>query len=366
MTDSRSKILVVDDDDRLRDILEARLSALGHEVITARDGEEALASAHRENPDLILMDVMMPRLDGYEAARRLKNGPLTEHIPIVMVTALNEVNDRVRALEAGADDFLTKPVDASELKARVKSLLQVKAYHDYRRRYQQELESEVSRKTQELRDALARLQSASLDTIYRLARAAEFKDHTTYAHLQRVSQYAAATARAAGQPPEWIELLLYAAPMHDIGKIGIADHILCKPEKLTADEWAAMEKHAEIGAEILSGADSELLKLAEVIARAHHEKWGGGGYPKGLRGEEIPLAARIVAIADVYDALCSPRSYKEAMTEEQVLKIIREGRGRHFDPALVDAFLSVLDQILIIRSKFSDENDRTGVSPPLE
>ena len=366
MTSSRSKILVVDDDDRLRDILGARLTALGHEVIDARDGEDAIASALRENPDLILMDVMMPRMNGYEAARSLKKGPQTAHIPIVMVTALGEVNDRVRALDAGADDFLTKPVDASELNARVKSLLQVKAFHDHLRNYQQELESEVARKTDALRDALARLKAVSLDTIYRLARAAEFKDQTTCAHLYRVSHYAIVIARAAGQSVDWSEVLLHASPMHDIGKIGVSDHILCKPGKLTADEWTAMQKHTEIGASILAGSESELLKMAEVIARSHHEKWDGTGYPDRRRGEEIPLAARIVSIADVFDAVCSRRPYKEAMTVEQALNVIREGQGCQFDPRGVEAFFSGLDEILAIRARFSDERGESCFSPSAE
>jgi len=354
VTDSRSTILVVDDEEWLRHVLEARLTVMGHRVISACDGDEALACARRENPDLILLDVMMPRLNGFEVARQLKHSPQTEHIPIVMVTALGDAKDRARALEAGADDFLTKPVEVSELKARVRSLLQVKAYHDHMRHYGQVLEAEVEHKTVALRQALASIKSDSLDTIYRLARAAELRDRMTGAHLQRVSQYAVAVAQATGRSPEWIETLLYAVPMHDIGKIAIADGILCKPGKLTEDEWAAMRKHPEIGAAILAGSRSDLLQMAEVIARSHHEKWDGTGYPSGLRGEEIPLAARVTTIVDVFDALCSRRPYKSALATEQAVEIIKEGRGRHFDPAVVDAFLASLAEILSIAGRFRD------------
>lgn len=357
MIEAPSTILVVDDDEWLRQVLEVRLTAMGHRVISACDGDEALACARRENPDLILLDVVMPRMNGLEAARELKSSPQTEHIPVVMVTALGDVKDRVSALEAGADDLLTKPVEVSELKARVKSLLQIKAYHDHMRRYRQELEAEVGRKTRELQLALASIKSDSLDTIYRLARAAEFRDRTTGAHLKRISQYAAAVARAAGCPPEWVETLLYAVPMHDIGKIAVADGILCKPGKLTESEWEAMREHAEIGAAILDGSGSELLQMAAVIARAHHERWDGTGYPRGLQGEEIPLAARITAIVDVFDALCSRRPYKQALPPEQAVEIIREGRGRHFAPALVDAFLAALDEILAVSRRFPEEGD---------
>ena len=359
----KSRILVVDDEDRLRRVLEARLIAMGHEVIMAVDGEDGLAKAGRDNPDLVLLDVMMPKLDGFEVARRLKGSPQTGHIPIVMVTALGGVQDRVRALEAGADDFLTKPVDPSELKARVRSLLTVKAYHDHMRHYQQELESEVAKKTEALQKALRQTQAASLDTIYRLSRAAEYRDEDTGDHLQRVSHYAGAVARRLGQPESFTGILLYAVPMHDVGKIGIPDHILLKPGKLDPDEWLIMRRHAEIGAGILSGSDSELLRMAEDIALTHHEKWDGSGYPRGLREEAIPLAGRITAIADVFDALCSRRPYKEPFPVEKSLGILRSEAGKHFDPAVVNAFFAVQPEILDTTNRF--QNDREGRLIPL-
>ena len=353
----KSKVLVVDDEERLRRVLEARLLSMGYEVIMAVDGEDGLEKAVRTFPDLILLDVMMPKLDGFATARRLKALPATSHIPIVMVTTLNDVQDRVHALEAGADDFLTKPVDPSELKARVQTLLKVKAFNDHMRHYQQELESEVAKKTEALRKALLKAQAATLDTIFRLSRAAEHKDEDTGAHIQRVSHYAAAVARRLGQPESFIELLLCAVPMHDVGKIGIPDRILLKPGKLDPDEWSIMRTHAGIGASILSGSDSELLQMAEAIALTHHEKWDGTGYPRGVREEAIPLAGRITAIADVFDALCSKRPYKAPFTLEKSQDIIRSEAGKQFDPAVVDAFFAIQPEILDITNRFKDEQE---------
>lgn len=351
----KTRILVVDDEDRLRRVLEARLIAMGHEVILAVDGEDGLAKASRDNPDLVLLDVMMPKLDGFEVARRLKESPHTGHIPIVMVTALGDVQDRVRALDAGADDFLTKPVDPSELKARVQSLLKVKAFSDHMRHYREELEAEVARKTEDLTVALRKIETSTLDTIYRLARAAECKDEDTGAHVQRVGHYAAMMARRTGQATGFVDLLMYAAPMHDVGKIGIPDRILLKPGKLDADEWGIMKTHAEIGAALLGGSDSELLRMAESIALTHHEKWDGSGYPRGLKGMDIPLPGRLTAIADVFDALCSRRPYKEPFPVGRSLDIIRNGRTQQFDPELVDVFLSSQADIMAIRAQFADD-----------
>ncbi len=350
----KSRILVVDDEDRLRRVLEARLAAMGHAVILAVDGEDGIAKANRDNPDLVLLDVMMPKLDGYAVARHLKASPQTGHIPIVMVTALGDVQDRVRALEAGADDFLTKPVDPSELKARVQSLLKVKAFHDHMRHYREELEAEVARKTEALTAALRKIETATLDTIYRLSRAAECKDEDTGVHVQRVGHYAAVIVRRMGQAGEFVHLLMYAAPMHDVGKIGIPDRILLNPGKLDADEWRIMQTHTEIGAAILGGSDSDLLRMAESIALTHHEKWDGSGYPRGLKGVDIPLPGRLTAIADVFDALCSRRPYKEPFPVDQALDVIRKGRAQHFDPELVDVFLSSQSDILAIKARYVD------------
>lgn len=350
----KATILVVDDEDRNLRLMEALLLPLGYAVLAARGGEEALARVAAGDVDLILLDVTMPGMNGFEVARRLKANAATGVIPIVMVTALKEVSDRVEAIEAGADDFLNKPVDKTELRARVRSLLKVKAYNDHLRDYQQELEREVARQTVEIRRALAQAKENALETIYRLAVAAEYKDEDTGAHLLRMSNYSAAIARRIGLNERTVEAILHAAPMHDIGKIGIVDRILLKPGKLDAQEWEIMRQHTVIGGKILAGSRSGCIRLAEVIALTHHEKWDGSGYPRGLKGEGIPLVGRIVAVADVYDALTSRRPYKEAFPAEKACAILREGSGAHFDPRVLDAFFAIDSEITSIRTRYQD------------
>jgi len=349
------KILVVDDEPINRRVMEAMLVPMGHTVALAADGKEALKKAAEVSPDLILLDVMMPGMDGFEVTRLLKDDPAYRDIPVVIVTALREVEDRVQALEAGADDFLTKPVDKSELRARVRSLLKVKAYHDHMLNYQRELEREVAARTVDLKNALSRVRSASLDTIFRLSRAAEYRDEDTGSHITRMSNYSAVLARHMGLGEKVAENVLYAAPMHDVGKIGIPDHILLKPGKLDDDEWVVMKTHTTIGGRILAGADSIFLRLGEVVAMTHHERWDGSGYPRGLKGKQIPLVGRIVAIADVFDALTSRRPYKEPFSVDRSLEIIKQGRDAHFDPEVVDAFMERLEDILTIRRRYQDE-----------
>ncbi|MDZ4164593.1 MAG: two-component system response regulator [Smithellaceae bacterium] len=349
------KILVVDDEDWNRRLMEAMLLPLNYEVILAVDGEEALRKVRETPPDVILLDVMMTGISGFEVARQLKENEETRIIPIVMVTALQDVETRIRALEAGADDFLSKPVDKTELRARVRSLMQVKAYNDHMRDYQKELETEVAKRTEELKKAFEKIKTASLDTIYRLSRAAEYKDEDTGAHIKRMSNYSAAVARQMGLNKETVERILYASPMHDAGKIGIPDWILLKPAKLDPKEWEIMKQHTTIGGNILGGSDSGFIKLAEIIALTHHEKWDGSGYPRGLREAAIPLAGRITAVADVFDALTSCRPYKEPFPLEKSFAIIQEGRGGHFDPAVVDAFFAVEEEILSIKETYQDQ-----------
>jgi putative two-component system response regulator len=348
------KILVVDDEERNLRLMEALLVPLGHTVIIAKNGEDAIRKVEADEPDLILLDVTMPGMDGFQVAQRLKTNATSSIIPIVMVTALKEVADRVKALEAGADDFLTKPVDKTELRARVMSLLKVKAYNDHMLNYQKELEDEVSRRTLQLWKTFEKVKKGSLDTIFRLSRAAEYKDEDTGSHIKRMSHYSAAIARKMGLSNRTVEAILYSAPMHDIGKIGIPDRILLKPGKLNLSEWDIMRQHTVIGAKILEGSDAGFIRLAEVIALTHHEKWNGDGYPKNLRGSTIPLAGRIVAIADVFDALTSRRPYKEPFALEKAFAILKEGRGTHFDPDVVDAFFAVEQEILSIKEKYQD------------
>lgn len=350
----KPKILVVDDEPRNLRLVDAMLAPLDCEPILANSGEHAIEELTRCSPDLVLLDIMMPGIDGIEVAKRIKADANTQVIPVVMVTALRDVEDRVKALEAGADDFLSKPVDRTELTARVRSLLKVKAYNDHMRNHQQKLEAEVAKRTEQLRSAFTKLKDASLDTINRLSSAAEYKDEDTGSHIVRIGRYAKVIGQAMGLDAEFVEGLLYAAPMHDIGKIGVPDRILLKPGKLDPEEWEIMKGHTQIGAKILAGGDSPFIKMDESIALTHHEKWDGTGDPHGLRGEDIPMEGRIAAIADVFDALTSVRPYKAASPPEEAFVIIRDGRGQHFDPRVVDAFFRIQTDILEIKRRNRD------------
>jgi putative two-component system response regulator len=308
----------------------------------------------------------MPGMDGFEVTRRVRQDEKNRLLPIILVTALRETEDRVKGIEAGCDDFISKPVDKMELLARVRSLLKVKAYNDLMGNYRKELESEVTRRTEELKHAFERIKAASLDTIYRLSMASEYKDEDTGAHIKRMSRYCAAVARRMGLDESTIETILYAAPMHDLGKIGIPDLILVKPAKLDPVEWEIMKLHTVIGARILKGSDAEFIRLGETIAQYHHEKWDGSGYPNSLKGIEIPIAGRIAAIADVFDALTSKRPYKEPFSVEKSLATIREGRGSHFDPDVVDAFFAIQDEILTLKELYVEDNQQAFDIPELE
>jgi len=357
MEERRNVILVIDDEPLNLQVLESMLVPLGYDVVLAKNGGEGLKKIGEERPDLILLDVMMPGMSGFEVAKRVKDGPGTAIIPIVMVTALREVSDRVKALESGADDFLTKPVDKTELRARVRSLLKVKAYNDHMRNYQKELETEVAQRTSDLKKALQTIKTGSLDTIYRLSRATVYKDEGTGAHIKRMAHYATAVARSLGLDDEMAETILYATPMHDVGKIGIPDRILLKRGPLTADEWEIMKQHTVIGSRILEGSDAGFIKLGEVIALTHHERWDGGGYPGGLTGEDIPLVGRITAIVDVFDALTTKRPYKKAFDVGMSFEIIRKGDGAHFDPRVVASFFSIEEELLDIKERYRDDEE---------
>ncbi|MFZ2036813.1 MAG: two-component system response regulator [Dehalococcoidales bacterium] len=361
-----SVILIVDDYPQNVKLLEAYLLPCGYKLVKAASGEEALTKLEGNKIDLILLDVMMPDIDGFEVTRRIRQDDKNHLLPIILVTSLRETEDRVRGIEAGCDDFISKPVDKLELLARVRSLLKIKAYNDLRSNYQKELESEVNKRTQELRQASDKLRTASLDTIYRLSMASEYKDQDTGTHIKRMSHYCAAIARRMGLDENTITAILYAAPMHDLGKIGIPDKILAKPGKLDPVEQDIMKLHTIIGAKILSRSDEEFIKLGGTIALSHHEKWDGSGYPNGLKGTAIPISGRIAAIADVFDALTSKRPYKEPISVERSLVIIKSWREIYFDPEIVDIFLGVQDDIFAIKKEFPEDDHEAFDIPELK
>jgi putative two-component system response regulator len=357
---SPKKLLIVDDDSMNRELLQCLVEMLGHTSVTAADGYEALAVLD-SSIDLILMDIMMPGMDGYEVVRHIRSDSrfaAVNDVPIIMNSALTDREDRLCAVEAGANDFITKPVDFVELRVRTTSLLKMKEALDALKHHRQTLEETVAQRTTELRrvvadleDAGRSIQQAHLETIQRLALAAEHRDCGTAAHLQRVSRYCAVIARALGLSAKDVEILQHASVLHDVGKIGISDTILLKPGALSVEERTIINRHAEIGAEILSGSSSPLLQAGETIARTHHERWDGMGYPAGLPGEQIPLFGRICAIADVFDALTSRRPYKEAFPLDRAIAILREGSGTHFDPRLLDLFLAEHSAVSAIWSR---------------
>ena len=337
-----STILLVDDVADNLDILNAVLSP-HYRTRIALSGEKALKIALSASPpDLILLDVMMPGLDGYQVCERLKGDPGTRDIPVIFVSAMDEVEDERRGLELGAVDYIAKPISPALVLARVRTHL---ALHDRNR----ELARQVGERTAELFNTRQQI-------IRRLGRAAEFRDNETGNHIIRMSHFCRLIGQAAGLGEKSVEILYQASPMHDVGKIGIPDQIMLKPGPLDAGEWEMMKRHPEIGAQIIGRHDDELLQAARTIALYHHEKWDGSGYPHGLRGEEIPLMARIAALADVFDALATARPYKEAWSLEKILSHIEAQAGRHFDPALIEPFKRALPEILRIQERFADRH----------
>jgi len=338
----KGKILIVDDDERNRLLFKVVLQKEGYEIIEAENGKEGIEIATKEKPDVILMDIMMPEMDGFTATEILKNDEKTKFIPVIMLTALNEREEKLKGIDKGADDFLTKPVDTKELALRVRNNIRIKKYHDFLENYNQILEKEVEKKTEALKKAYEEIDFSYKDSIIRLSNLAEYKDPETGQHIKRVGLYCQVLSEYMGLNNEFIEHIFYASAMHDIGKVGIPDKILLKQGKLTEEEWEIMKKHTIYGYNILRNSKSKILNMAADIALNHHEKWDGSGYPYGKKGEEIPLPARIMAIADIYDALRSNRPYKRGFSHEETMKIILEGDGRtkpqHFDPEILKYF----------------------------
>jgi len=367
---SNTLILVVDDSPDSLELISTELMKY-YEVHVATDGARCLELARRvRRPDLILLDVMMPGMDGYEVCRRLKANPDTADIPVLFLSGKAASDDERIGLEIGAEDYLAKPVNPAVMLARIRAHLRLKAAADYLRDQNSFLEREVARRVREI--------SAVQDiTIYAMATLAETRDNETGNHIRRTQNYVISLATKLAESPNYaaqlprqeIELLYKSAPLHDIGKIGIPDRILLKPGRLTPEEFDIMKTHAAIGRESIEAAETlvsmpdSFLRFAKEIAGSHHEKWDGSGYPEGLAEEAIPLSARLMALADVYDALISKRVYKEAFTHEVARNIILQGRGTHFDPAVIDAFIAVEQDFIDIAKRFSDGDTEPTETP---
>jgi len=352
--EKKPTILIVDDQPVNLQVLEKRLSMADYPTMSAINGKIALEMVEEKKPDLILLDVMMPELSGFEVCEILKGNPKTQSIPIIFLTAKTEPEDIVKGFNMGAVDYVSKPFNHAELLSRIKT-------HTELKRLQDNLELAVAHRTKELNNAhdelkIAhnQLQDAHYETIKRLARAADYRDNETGMHILRMSHYSRILGKAIGMTDEDSNQLQHASAVHDIGKIGIPDAILLKPGKLDQEEFEMMKTHSVIGAKLLADIDSDLCRLAEIIALTHHEKWNGKGYPNGISGSDIPLEGRIVAVADVFDALTSVRPYKNAWPVEDAINLLIREKGQHFDPEIVDLFLENKQEILEIKRKYAE------------
>ena len=351
-----ARILLVDDNTTNLQLLHETLDGLGYRLLIAKNGKTALAIAQKANPSLILLDIMMPEMDGYEVCRRLQSDEKTDRIPVIFITALADEDDEAKGLALGAVDYLTKPFNPELVRARVRIHLELKQHQDH-------LEQLVRERTR-------RLELTQAVTIESLATLAEYRDPETGGHIRRTQNYVKVLAKQLKEHPrfrdelndEVIELLYMSAPLHDLGKIAVPDHILQKPGKLTDEEFEEMKKHTTYGHDALWITEQKLgedsfLRHAREIAYTHQEKWDGSGYPSGLKGDEIPIPGRLMALADVYDALISKRVYKPPFPHEKAVQIIVEGKGKHFDPDIVDAFLELENTFRNIALSFADHDE---------
>lgn len=364
------RVMIVDDEPVNIKVVRKYLKMAGYcDIIETSRASSTLSMVAEQLPDILLLDIMMPEVSGLEILEDLRKTESGRSIPVVILTAMDDRETKARALDLGASDFLTKPVDPLELTARVRNTLQIKRNQDALRNHAEELDRLVAQRT-------AELAQSRLEVIHCLGRAAEFRDNDTGHHVVRVGRYAGLIAKELGLEKETVDLIEHAAPLHDAGKIGIPDSILLKPGRLEPsefeiikqhcefghqivgdidrDEWKELSVHTEVGAKIMEVGTSPILQMAASIAATHHEKWDGTGYPSGLAGEDIPLEGRITAVADVFDALSSERPYKKAFPLEECLRILEEGRGQHFDPTVLDAFFACRDDVIQVMCYYAD------------
>ena len=351
----QANILVVDDESANLRLIEQLLAMKGYNnVVGTQDPTQVMSLCQEHNSDLVLLDLDMPVMDGFGVLEQFAKLPDADSPAFLVLTAQNMQSYRQRALDSGARDYITKPFDVNELLSRVRNILELQMANKFMRHQNSILEHKVLERTCEIN-------STRLQVVRRLGRAAEYRDNETGLHTIRMSKIAVEIGMAAGMSDMECELLLNAAPMHDIGKIGIPDHILLKPGKLNPEEWKIMQTHTQIGADILSGDDSDLMLMAHDIALTHHEKWNGKGYPNALTAEAIPLTGRVTALADVFDALTSVRPYKEAWPIQKAVDYIRNESGQHFDPVLVSHFLDRISAIIDIKEKYAEPSEEEQI-----
>jgi len=373
MQSKETTILIVDDSELNCETLSRRLVRDGYKTLSAQNGSDALSAIASQPVDLILLDFIMPDLDGYAVLTQIKAMPDRQHIPVLMVSALEEQDAVIKCIEAGADDFLVKPINPVLMKARISSSLNKKRLWDKEQQYHEKLEYFNQSLKRKVQRQLAALNSAQMATIFATSKLAESRDPETGAHLERLREFCRILSEELQKTDRYTQIIdsefitgIYAAsPLHDIGKVGIPDDVLLKPGQLNDNDWQIMRAHPLIGANTLRAVaerhpGNAFVEMGINIAECHHEKWDGSGYPHGLSGEEIPLEARILALADVYDALTSVRCYKPAFSHEKSRGIILENSGTHFDPDVVNAFLQVENEFIRIKNEFSDDDEQYG------
>lgn len=351
---SNCKILIVDDVEINILVLIESLGSY-RRISVSLDSSIAYQSFSYVHPDIVLLDIRMPNMSGFDICGYIKENPETSDIPIIFITSENDSLSLSKAFEIGAVDYIKKPFDPIEVNARLKTHLKLKIAEKKLKEQNFNLELKVAERTKRLEEKNVELQNVKRETIFRLCLAAELRDSDTGNHIKRIQAYTELIALKYGMSPEEAEQLALASSMHDLGKIGIPDHILLKPGKLSPDEFEIMKQHAVIGAKALADGDSDLLRVAHLVALSHHERWNGQGYPYGLFGTSIPIEARIVGLVDVFDALLSRRPYKQSFSVDEAVSIIISEKGKHFDPQLVEIFVSSLDEILVIKEMFSYE-----------